>query len=81
MITNEIITQEAIEAELDQLLGKMRAKRQPNKRGIMLLTQFLAGLMFQYGTLGQQRMDAAELVFWLTHNGDGTLITPKVKSV
>jgi hypothetical protein len=77
----EVVSREAIDAELNRLLGQMRTKRQPNKRGVMLLTQFIAGLMFQYGSLDQQRMDAAELVFWLTHNGDGTLIIPQVKSV
>ena len=81
MITDEIITQEAIDAELDRMLGKIRSDRKPNTRGVMLLTQFIAGLMFQYGTLDQKRLDAAELVFWLTHNGDGTLIAPQVKHI
>jgi hypothetical protein len=76
----DIITKAEVEAELDQLLGKIRSERQPNTRGVMLLTQFLAGLMLQYGNIDQSKLDAHEFMFWLTHNGDGTLITPAIKN-
>jgi hypothetical protein len=33
--------------------------------------------MLQYGTLNQDQMDLAELLFWLDHNGDGTEIIPE----
>lgn len=71
----EVVTDEQLEAELNRLLTKMRKKRAPNNRGIMLLTAHLGSLMLRYSNISQQKLDAAELIFWLTHNGDGTILT------
>jgi hypothetical protein len=71
----EVVTDEQLEAELNRLLGKVRKDRKPDNRGIMLLTAHLGSLMLRYSDISQQKLDAAELIFWLTHNGDGTIIT------
>jgi hypothetical protein len=64
-----------IKEELTTALNKLRATRKPNTRGIMLLTSFLASVMLTTGEL-KERSDSLEFIFWLTHNGDGTPITP-----
>jgi len=61
--------------EATERLQAIRKERKPNVRGVMLLTAFLANLMLQFGTLNEEKMNLAELLFWLDHNGDGTEIT------
>lgn len=72
---------EDILAEMEEHLKATREQRKPNTRGIMLLTAFLGSLMLRGGEMTKPEMDSAELLFWITHNGDGTLITPQVKPV
>jgi hypothetical protein len=67
---------EDIKQELEKVLTKLRADRKPTTRGIMLLTSFLGSLMLTTGDL-KDKQDSFEFLFWLTHNGDGTPITPE----
>ena len=76
MITEQTISHQEIEEDLDKLLGKIRAERKPTTRGIMLLTNFLGCLMLNTSNLNKDQLTSAELLFWLEHNGDGTPIAP-----
>lgn len=70
-----------IKAELDQALFTIRAERKPNTRSIMLLTAFLGSMMLSGSNLKKEDQDSMELLFWLTHNGDGTPIIPEHRFV
>lgn len=71
---------EELKKELDEQLTKIRQDRKPTNRGIMLLTSFLGSVMLQGSDLVKEDQDSLELLFWITHNGDGTPITHECRS-
>lgn len=64
-----------LEHEAEEYLMDIRADRQPTNSGIMLLTAFLS-TMLHGSDIKKVDMSIAEYIFWITHNSDGTLITP-----
>jgi hypothetical protein len=69
-----------IKEELVIQLKQIRAERKPSNRGIMLLTAFLGSVMLSGSNLKDEEQDTLEFLFWVTHNGDGTPITPEHRS-
>lgn len=62
------LTPEQVREELD----RMRAVKNPTRRGVMLCTQML-GQMLQLGW-PKETMDSFEILFWATRDGNGEML-------
>lgn len=64
-----------MEIDIPAELAKIRAERQPTKRGAMLLTNYLGQMIIQ--GFANKDLDGLELLFWIDHDGDGRNIRYK----
>ena len=58
-------------AAISGMLDTIRKERKPSKRGIMLLTNYLGGAALQGRSLDDEHVNKLELLFWITHDGEG----------
>lgn len=64
--------QAELRAEAAEVLRKIRAYKQPTRRGILLCGEMM-GKMIQLGW-DREDLDTFEILFWATHDADGRML-------